>query len=516
MFYPLLQARAALENNAGEYYIRGSAAENGFRSRSGGLAQALRGGSTGHAVTMGIRLYNTLSRQKEDFEPQDPGRVTMYACGPTVYNYAHIGNARPAVIFDLLHRIITNDYPGAIYARNITDVDDKINGAAAEEGVSINVIAERYADAYHEDMAALGVGRPSVEPRATGHIREIIAMIERLVESGHAYAANGHVLFSIESFAAYGRLSGRDVEDLIAGARVEVAPFKRHPGDFVLWKPSDAGTPTWDSPWGPGRPGWHIECSVMAESHLGETIDIHAGGQDLVFPHHENEIAQSECAHGGKPFARYWLHNGFVTVNRRKMSKSLGNTLVVHDLLKTIPGEVLRYQLLSAHYRQPLDWSDEALQQAHRTLDRIYAVLRDTRAQLGALPEPSAPGASFLDALRDDINTPVALREMNRTARALAGAPSDDERRELAARLLAEGGFIGLVQQDPDAWFEGEPPAEEDATIEALIRERDQARAARDFARADAIRDQLADLGIVLEDAAGGTRWRRTGFGAEP
>jgi cysteinyl-tRNA synthetase len=458
---------------------------------------------------MTIRLYNTLSRKKEEFLPLDPERVTMYACGPTVYDYAHIGNARPAVIFDLLFRILQRAYPGTVYARNITDVDDKINASAAEQNVGIEVISQRYADAYHEDMAALGVGRPTFEPRATHHIADIIGMIGRLVESGHAYVAEGHVLFGVESFDDYGALSGRDLDDMLSGARVEVAPFKRHPGDFVLWKPSADPLPGWDSPWGFGRPGWHIECSVMAEQHLGETIDIHAGGQDLVFPHHENEIAQSVCAHGGKPFARYWLHNGFVTVNRQKMSKSLGNTLVVHHLLENVPGEVLRYQLLSAHYRQPLDWSNEALQQSRRTLDRMYAVLRDSKHTLGALPAPSLPGAALLEALQDDINTPVALAEMNRSARQLAAADTEDTRRELAATLLASGELMGLLGEDPDAWFEGTGDAGDDARIEELIAQREQARADRDWARADALRDQLTGMGIVLEDGAGGTRWRR-------
>jgi cysteinyl-tRNA synthetase len=457
---------------------------------------------------MTIRLYNTRTRQKEVFQPIDPKRVTMYACGPTVYNYAHIGNARPAVIFDLLFRLLCRDYPGAVYARNITDVDDKINAAAAEQGVPISDVSTRYADAYHADMEALGVGAPTFEPRATHHIDDIIDMITRLIASGHAYVADGHVLFDVQSFPEYGALSGRELDDMISGARIEVSEFKRHPGDFVLWKPSQEPLPGWDSPWGWGRPGWHIECSVMAEKHLGDTIDIHAGGQDLVFPHHENEIAQSVCAHHGQPFANYWLHNGFVTVSRRKMSKSLGNTLVVHDLLKQERGEVLRYQLLSAHYRQPLDWSDEALSQSRRTLDRIYGVLRNCKESLGTLPAPTKPGDDFLEALRDDINTPVALAEMNRTARQLGGAENPEERARLCAELLADGALIGLLTEDPDQWFEG-TPADDDAAIDQLIEERETARAARDFARADAIRDELTAMGIVLEDRAGGTRWRR-------
>ncbi len=456
-----------------------------------------------------LLLYNTLKREKQVFEPQDPNHVTMYACGPTVYNYAHIGNARPAVIFDLLYRLLSSRYPEVIYARNITDVDDKINAAAAEENVAIDVISGRYADAYHSDMAALGVGLPTIEPRATEHIPQMINMIERLVSSGHAYEAEGHVLFSVESFADYGSLSGRDVSDMLAGARVEVADFKRHPGDFVLWKPSVEPQPGWDSPWGWGRPGWHLECSVMSEQHLGETIDIHGGGQDLVFPHHENEIAQSVCAHGGKAFAHYWLHNGFVTYEKRKMSKSLGNTLVVHELLKHTAGEVLRYQLLSAHYRQPLDWSDEALTRVQRTLDRVYGVLRDAVAKFGPLQAADAPSGKFMSALLDDLNTPDALAELNNEARRLAKVKSAEAAQESAGLLLASGALIGLFQADPQTWLTGDTEGLDDALIDQLIIERNTARKDRDFARADEIRDQLQAMQITLEDVANGTRWRR-------
>ena len=458
---------------------------------------------------MTIRVFNTLSKRKEDFVPGDPERVTLYACGPTVYNYAHIGNARPAVVFDLLQRVLQRRYPTVVYARNITDVDDKINTASAEQNVPIDVISARYTAAYHEDMAALGVGLPSVEPRATQHIAQMIEMIGQLIGGGHAYEAEGHVLFAIESFDAYGVLSRREADEMIAGARVEVAPYKRHPGDFVLWKPSVDPQPGWDSPWGWGRPGWHLECSVMAATHLGETIDIHGGGQDLVFPHHENEIAQSVCAHGGKPFARYWMHNGFVTVDRQKMSKSLGNTLIVHELLKAHPGETLRYLLLSAHYRQPLDWSGEAIRQAQRTLDRMYAVLRDALARCGELAPAEQPNDALVGALEDDLNTPEALAELNRLARALGGAEDPGEARRLGGELLAGGVLLGLLCTDPDTWFQGEGTGEDDATIDAMVRERDEARQNRDFERADRIRDALTGQGIVLEDGAGGTRWRR-------
>ena len=458
---------------------------------------------------MTIRLYNTLTREKQVFEPQDPGRVTMYVCGPTVYNYAHIGNARPAVIFDLLHRLLQLTYDQVVYARNITDVDDKINDAAARLGVPISEISSRYTDAYHQDMAAIGVRLPTIEPRATAHIEAMIRMIQRLVDAGHAYVAEGHVLFDIETYARYGALSRRDVREMVAGSRVEVAPFKKNPADFVLWKPSVKPQPGWDSPWGWGRPGWHLECSVMAESHLGETIDIHGGGQDLIFPHHENEIAQSVCAHGGKPFARFWLHNGFVTVDKRKMSKSLGNTLVVHELLKQYPGEVLRYLLLSAHYRQPLDWSEQELERARRTLDRLYGVLRTASDRFGPFASGQAPGESFLEALRDDLNTPVAVAEFNRVARDLAKADNREDARRAAAELMANAELIGLLQSPPDAWFGADEGDPESADIDALIEQRNQARANRDFAAADAIRDRLTEMGIVLEDADGITRWRR-------
>lgn len=461
--------------------------------------------------TKPILLYNTLKREKQVFVPQDPERVTLYVCGPTVYSYAHIGNARPAVIFDLLHSLLSTRYPRVIYARNITDVDDKINAAAAEQNVSIDVISEQYTDIYHKDMAALGVGTPSIEPRATDHIPQMIEMIQRLVDSGHAYATEGHVLFAVESFTGYGALSGRDVADMIAGARVEVADFKRHPGDFVLWKPSVDPQPGWDSPWGWGRPGWHLECSVMSECHLGETIDIHGGGQDLVFPHHENEIAQSVCAHGGKTFARYWMHNGFVTVNKSKMSKSLGNTLVIHELLEKTKGEVLRYLLLSAHYRQPLDWSEEALARVQRTLDRIYGVLRDANDRFGPFQPADNPSERFMSALLDDINTPEALAELNNEARRLANAEDEESAKLAAGNFLAASALIGLFQQDPSSWLAGDTEGLDDALIDQLIEERNRARKQKDFARADEIRDQLQDMGISLEDVADGTRWRRSG-----
>jgi cysteinyl-tRNA synthetase len=456
---------------------------------------------------MDIRLYNTLTRRTEVFLPQDPARVTMYVCGPTVYNYAHIGNARPYVVFGLLARLLRRRFPGVIYARNITDVDDKINAAAAAAGVPIGQITERYTAAFHADMEALGADRPDVEPRATGHIAEIIAMIEALIQRGHAYAAEGHVLFDVASFPDYGRLSRRPLDEMIAGARVEVAPYKRNPADFVLWKPSTPDLPGWDSPWGIGRPGWHIECSAMSATHLGETLDIHAGGVDLVFPHHENEVAQSTCAHGGRTFARYWLHNGFVTMEGGKMSKSLGNILLIDELRRQAPAEAIRYLLLKAHYRQPLDWSESALSQAVRTLDGFYGGLRDLAGvEAAERPLPETVEA----ALCDDLNTPKALAELA----ALANRAARERSAEAKGDLLAAGAMLGLLQQDPEAWFRQVRAAgrEVDATaVERLIAERAAARRARDFARADAIRDQLTAMGVELEDGADGTRWKLAG-----
>ena len=454
---------------------------------------------------MSLHLYNTLTRRVEPFAPLDPACPTMYVCGPTVYNYVHIGNARPYTVFGVLADLLRRRYGALKYARNITDVDDKINAAAREQGVPISAITDRFAAAYREDMAALGIAAPDVEPAATAHIAPIIAMIERPIASGHAYAAEGHVLFAIDSFEGYGKLSRRDPEDMLAGARVEVAPYKRDPGDFVLWKPSTDELPGWESPWGRGRPGWHIECSAMAEAHLGDTIDIHAGGVDLQVPHHENEIAQSECAHGGRPFARYWLHNGMLTFAGTKMSKSLGNIEKIHDLVRAHPPEALRYALLSAHYRQPLDWSESLIEQSVRTLDRLYGTLRD----LGTIEAAPAIPASIEAALDDDLNTPAALAEIARIAGEARKAVDTSERERLKRELLGAGLALGLLQQTPAAWFGRGASNDEDARIQALIDERITAKKVRDFARADAIRDQLAGEGILLEDTPQGVRWKR-------
>jgi cysteinyl-tRNA synthetase len=456
---------------------------------------------------MALQLYNTLTRRKEAFQPIDPDRVTMYVCGPTVYNYAHIGNARPAVVFDVLARLLRHLYPELVYARNITDVEDKINKAAADEGVSIDVISSRYKQAYDEDMGALGVLPPDIEPHATAHIAEMIAMMAALIDKGHAYVAEGHVLFNVPSYDDYGQLSRRNRDEMIAGARVEVAPYKQDPADFVLWKPSADDQPGWDSPWGRGRPGWHIECSAMVEKNLGREIDIHGGGLDLTFPHHENEIAQSVCCYGGR-FVRTWLHNGFVNVDAEKMSKSIGNVLLVRDLLDDAPGEAIRLALLSAHYRQPLDWSEEGLAQAKRNLDRLYGGLRDL---LHVSAEPEPPQA-VVDALADDLNTPLAMAEMFKLLTAANTATTDAEKSAAKSALLGGGWLLGLLQDDPEAWFGHADVADVDADqIELLILQRNEARAAKDFAQADRIRDELAAMGVVLEDSADGTRWKLAG-----
>ena len=457
-----------------------------------------------------IRLYNTLARAKETFVPLDSSRVTLYVCGPTVYNYAHIGNARPAVVFDVLARLLRQSFERLVYARNFTDVDDKINTAAREAGLPIGAITERYIQAYHQDMQALGVQAPDVEPRVTEHIPDIVELVRRLIENGHAYEAERHVLFHVASFGSYGALSGRRPEDMLAGARVEVAPYKRDPLDFVLWKPSTAEQPGWDSPWGRGRPGWHIECSAMIGRHLGTTIDIHGGGQDLIFPHHENEIAQGTCAHDGALYCRTWLHNSFVTVSGQKMSKSLGNVLLVRDLLQRAPGEAIRLALLSTHYRQPLDWNDRRMDSSRRTLLRFYQSL--------AQVEPTAVGQAdpeVIAALRNDLNVSLALARLHELARRLDSSACDAERRELSASLKASGALLGLLQQEPGAAIaalaEPRPTVGRVCTawVEGLIKQRNLARQRRDFTEADALRDQLLRTGVALEDTSQGTCWRQ-------
>jgi cysteinyl-tRNA synthetase len=434
-----------------------------------------------------IRLHDTKAREKRDFVPADPARVTMYVCGPTVYNRAHVGNARPAVVFDTLARLLRHVYGegSVVYARNVTDVDDKIIDAAAAESVDPSVITRRFEDHYLADMGALGVRPPDIAPRATETVAEMVAMTARLIETGNAYEADGHVLFNVPSDPEYGALGRRDRDAMVAGARVEVASYKRDPADFVLWKPSADDVIGWPSPWGRGRPGWHIECSAMIEKHLGRTIDIHGGGLDLIFPHHENEIAQSRCAHAGAPLARYWLHNGFLSMaGSEKMSKSLGNVVTVGDLLaQGHKGETLRFALLSAHYRQPLEWSDQLIAQSKATLDRLYRAAGDAGA--GEI-DPAVT-----EALADDLNTPLALSRLSAI---------DDP-----ASLRASAQLLGFLGEGQSAWFQGEG----DTRIDELVAARAEAKKNREFAEADRIRAELAADGIVLEDGPQSTIWRR-------
>ena len=457
---------------------------------------------------MNLKLHNTLTGEKELFEPMEPDTVRMYVCGPTVYNLAHIGNARPVVVFDTLFRVLQTHYANVVYARNITDIDDKIIKAAREEDRTIDSITDEYTDKFRKDMARLNALAPTLEPHATHNIAAMIELTRTLIEKGHGYEAEGHVLFAVESMPEYGRLSNRSLDDMLAGARVEVASYKRHPGDFVLWKPSKAEDPGWDSPWGRGRPGWHLECSAMIREHLGDTIDIHGGGRDLIFPHHENEIAQSRCAHGGD-YVRYWMHNAYVDIDGEKMSKSLGNFRTVRDLLGRYRGEVLRFALLSAHYRSPLNFSVELLEQAQGTLDSLYSTLRDVQA-VESDPVVALDGEAFYSALNDDLNTPLAIAEIHALAKQLHKA-KEGEKSTLKARLLAAGNMLGILQQAPSDWLQGDVSDEAITaeTIEGLIEARKVAKLEKDYARADQIREELLDQGVVLEDSQAGTRWRR-------
>ena len=476
---------------------------------------------------MALQLYNTLRRKKEIFRPKNPKQVSMYVCGPTVYNYAHIGNARPAVVFDLLFRLLRLYYPKVIYARNITDIDDKILAKSEEEGCTIKEIAARYCEIYRKDMEALQVLPPTFEPRAAEHIPEILHLVKKLMEGGFAYEAQGHVLFHTPAFADYGCLSKRNKEDMIAGARVETAPYKKDPFDFVLWKPSAETQPGWDSPWGRGRPGWHIECSAMIHAHFGEAVDIHGGGQDLIFPHHENEIAQSACAHKGEPCAHVWLHNGFVNINQEKMSKSLDNVFLVHDLLKKTSGESLRLALLSVHYRSPLNWDSQSLIQANSVLDRFYESLikesagsdKDSDLDKEEMPENGRtkldeldvlPDA-FLEGLQDDLNISPALAVMHELAAQANSAKSKKKQKQFQAQLLACGNVLGVLQHSPQSWFQAKKTGGDisAAEIESLIAERNEARRGRDFKTADTIRSKLQKKGILLKDNPEGTSWQR-------
>ena len=470
---------------------------------------------------MTLSLYDTMSRAKRPFAPRDPGRVTMYVCGPTVYNFAHIGNFRPVVVFDLLFRVLRDLYgPDAVlYAANVTDVDDKINRKAADEGVPIATISNRYLDAYNADAAALGALPPTFQPRVTETMDAIVAFIGDLVGQGAAYAAEGHVLFDTQAFPDYGKLSGRPMDEMIAGARVDVAPYKRHPADFVLWKPSKTDEPVWESPFGPGRPGWHIECTAMIEEALGLPVDIHGGGIDLVFPHHENELAQGVCAGHGHAYAHVWMHNGFLNMGDEKMSKSLGNVALAHDLLGEYPGEAIRWALLSGHYRQPLEWTADLIGQAKSALDRLYRVLDDANRFLVGQPsaegrEPAALVAdhqAVIDALRDDLNTPTAFAALFQLAdktRAAIMARDLDGAAGGCALLRDAGNLMGFLSADPQSWFQGGVDEAFKARVETLIADRATARASKNWAEADRIRDELSTLNVEVMDGPTGATWR--------
>ncbi len=457
---------------------------------------------------MSLTVYNTQTRKKEAFVPLEENKVKMYVCGPTVYNLVHIGNARPVVVFDTLFRVLQSEFDEVIYARNITDIDDKIMKAAAENGEPISQLAARYAKEFEADMDQLNNLRPSIVPYATDHIPNMIDMVQRLVDKGHAYEAEGHVLFAVQTMENYGKLSNRSLEDMLDGARVEVAPYKKYAGDFVLWKPSSEQEPGWESPWGYGRPGWHLECSAMIEAHLGDTIDIHGGGRDLVFPHHENEVAQSCCAHDGKEYVRHWMHNGYINIGGEKMSKSLGNFRTVRELLGEYKGEVIRCALLSAQYRSEMDFSTDLLDETRARLDSFYAALRDVKDV--DTVDVDVKTESFYKALLDDLNTPIALGELRDIARDLNKA-SDEDKPRLKSLLLKGGELMGLLQQDPEQWFTETASDEEISAddIEALIAERQQAKLDKNYGRADKIREELKTLGVVLEDSREGTKWRR-------
>jgi len=467
-----------------------------------------------------LRLYNTLTRRKEEFQPIDAANVRMYACGPTVYDRIHIGNARPIVVFDVLFRLLRHEYGAAHvkYVRNITDIDDKINNRAKDRGIDIATLTAETTRWFHDDLAALGCLPPSVEPTATGTIAEIKAMIETLIAKGYAYFEQGHVLFHVPAMMqrpplpqhVYGLLSRKNRDDLIAGARVDVAPYKKDPADFVLWKPSTPDLPGWESPWGRGRPGWHIECSAMARAHLGDTFDIHGGGLDLIFPHHENEIAQSECCNG-KPFVRVWMHNGFIERGGEKMAKSVGNIDKVRDLLDEFPGEALRLLLLKTHYRSPLEFTKDGLQEARADLDYYYrALARVANVEAAEAMEASGP----LEALRDDLNTSVALSALHLNA-GLALKEDDPAKLSAAKAILQSiGGLLGLFASQPEQWFRWRPKSAssiDEGKIAALIDHRLAARKAKNFKEADRIRDELAKNGVILEDGPKGTTWRRAG-----
>ena len=459
-------------------------------------------------------IHNTLTRKKEEFIPVDSNHVRMYTCGPTVYNYAHIGNARPAVVSDLLSRVLRQLYKKVTYVSNITDIDDKIINASIETGLPINEITKKYEKIYNEDMASLGNAKPDIQPHATDFIKEMIDLVKKMISNDTAYESEGHVLFDVTKYSAYGRLSGRDIEDQLAGSRVEVASYKKNPGDFVLWKPSSENQPGWDSPWGFGRPGWHLECSTMSEESLGLPFDIHGGGMDLTFPHHENEIAQSCGAHNedSNPqiFTKYWIHNAMLNIDGEKMSKSLGNIFYIRDYLEKHDGEVLRLALLSGHYRQSINWSNETIEQSKNILDKFYRTLNKVSdidiEEKGLVQCPE----KVLDALCDDLNTSKALAELNNLAKNLSSATKLDDQIKYKTELLAAAKVFGILQKSPKKWLGiGQTQDNLDSDfIEGLIEERNQARKSKDFSKADEIRNKLSDMGIEIEDTSDGTIWR--------
>ena len=456
-----------------------------------------------------IKIFNTLSGKKEEFSPLDPNHIKIYACGPTVYNYAHIGNARMAVVFDTLVRVLRYKYPKVTYVSNITDIDDKIIDAANEQQVPIKEITEKYTSIYNDDMSQLAVNIPDIQPKATEYISEMIDLIENLINKDHAYEKEGHVLFHVPSYDNYGMLSNRNRDEQIAGSRVEIAPFKKDPADFVLWKPSSGSQPGWDSPWGFGRPGWHTECSAMSEKTLGLPFDIHGGGRDLTFPHHENEIAQSCCSTAdiSKPnsYANYWMHNGFVTINGEKMSKSLGNIILVKDLANEYHGEVIRLALMSSHYRQGLDWNEKIIHQSKKLLDKLYKILLDLK--LEDLVE--IQNDSWIDPLLDDLNTPGFIANVNVLVKSYLSA-SKEKKGILKSKLVLLGNLLGILQEDPYSWFESDNLDKNinEEEIEALIVERNEAKMNKDFEKADVIRAELMSKGIELMDSSSGTSWK--------
>jgi len=462
-----------------------------------------------------LRIYNTLTNSKDEFVPVDKNHVRMYTCGPTVYNYAHIGNARPAVVSDLLIRLLRHLYPKVTFVSNITDIDDKIIKAAKEVGKPINELTVKFEKIYNEDMRSLNVQKPDMQPRATEFIDNMIDLIKKMIDNGFAYESENHVLFDVTSYDSYGKLSGRDREDQIAGSRVEVASYKKDPGDFVLWKPSLGDDPGWDSPWGYGRPGWHLECSAMSEASLGLPFDIHGGGMDLIFPHHENEIAQSCGAHNEQNnpaiFAKYWIHNAMLNIDGKKMSKSLGNIFYIRDYLEEFNGEVLRLALLSGHYRQPLNWTKDSINQSKNLLDKIYRLLKKVEnVNVEEISKEHIP-QELIDALCDDLNTSKGLAVINSIVNKLSKADNDNDLKKYKLQLLASGNMYGILNENPDSWLgvNVDTNSIDVSKIEALLSERELARKNRDFQRADEIRDELENLGILIEDSPTGTTWRK-------